>query len=278
MLHLQQKNRDGDSLLYYLLRCREPTVNYIIQMYVCQLTNIEDDTFVEAAWYGRAYLIEKLIDIERGLMARSGDRAFLAAAGCPWRTRCERTIHLLLERGANIFATMASDDSGPYSRGSSAMHIAAERSEYRLLCESLIHHVMELEGKGLQGSVQRCLRMRNDEGETPIDLGEVEVADYLKAQLTAAVSRDGKIMYEMDSDDILEAKSRYDKACHDSEISEDSGDDESPVEEDLAVNLRELVEHRPQKIDLEYKARENDIKTNSARTTTVEIKKYGSRR
>jgi hypothetical protein len=102
---------------------------------------------------------------------------------------CE-IFKVLLINGANLFA--ANYD------GRGMMHFTSERFAQELL----IDHARRLEEKGLSVSVQRLLRITNTRGQTPLDAAKPGDVPYLEDELSQAVQRDSRVMYDFEFIDI----------------------------------------------------------------------------
>jgi hypothetical protein len=97
-------------------------------------------------------------------------------------------IKQLLVHGANLFATD--------TQGYGIMHFANIVFVQKLL----IDHAKVLEAKGLRGSVQRLLRIRNTSGQTPVDVSKQKGLSDLEDELNRAVENDDKqVMYDFEN-------------------------------------------------------------------------------
>ena len=168
---------------------------------------------------------------------------------------CLQIVEHLLAVRPNVWTY---DDSGW-----SAMHCARAK----VAQEPLIRYALGLESEGLQGSVQRLLRMRDKCHRTPIENAELDSRPYVEDQLTEAVERDGNIMFDFGNIDI---ESLHEERVEETELLEylrlqmdsDDPDDSDPKNvalSDAADEYWEWWKHKRRSLQKQYRHMKRNI-------------------
>jgi hypothetical protein len=291
-IDLQHYNRLGYRLLDLVFEYFRPSaISRIVELFPNQIANGPDELLVLAAKRGAIGVVKTLL--MRGVSVDTknfgygdGETALYAAvwsfhdavldyqmdaaeAGGP-----EQIIRVLVAIGADVFVC----DRG----GTSIMHLAAETGELSLI-RLFLRPAVQLEEKGLHGSVQRLIRARDREDKVPSDYADTDVAELLEKELSDAVLRDGGVMYDFDTDPIREMRAhrkdfdldfiREMRARHDnvvasdglsfdsddSENSHNSEELENSRSEAFDLELRRWIGLRRQELEQDYKTQERSL-------------------
>ena len=206
-IHLQHRNRNGDSLLHFMLKnSSSSTVSRLVDLKHGEVANVPRDTLVLAARRGRIDVVEILLmkGVNIDAQDQDGDTALCAAVFSYLEvTRYGTDEHIPLKEPkalAQIIRALVAIGADIFicgQTGTSVMHLAAESGHVPLV-RIILHRAIQLEAKGLRGSVQRLIRARDEFDRAPVDHTLPGVAELFVETLEAAVSRDGS-----HSDDTL---------------------------------------------------------------------------
>ena len=217
LIYLHHRNRDGITLLHFMLNfSKDSTVERMLELYSRHIANVDDSVLVVAARTGNLAVVKSLLDRGSNIDVRDqrGNTPLSAAMQRLWAL-----TNTGLSRSSPRFAALRQTTQllltkQPYlyewdKLGRSLLHLAVYPDPIlHDLPESLIDAAIHLEKKGMPGSVQRLLRMRDSKDDTPADIAAPDTAEYLTKQLDEAVSRDGRILYDLDTEDIKATRPR----------------------------------------------------------------------
>ena len=215
LIDLQGTNGQQSTLLLYSLEYgSSPTVDRLIGLFRDQIKlNQKQHILGLAAKSGFAGVVEQLLDHGESIDAENilgetplkgvvSNLCILLTLGLDDKAQTLlNVLHILLQRGANIFKLS--------ERGWSALHIAAH-FDCLELATVLVGSAKQLEDRGLTGSVQRLLRMIDKSGQSSKDLNKGALARYLRKELKDAVTYNGNtIMYDFGNSHVPEISEGY---------------------------------------------------------------------